>query len=186
MGNFKVWIIGILILCVGIFYVQRSKDRYTTSIEGIFTEDSKKVEKILIHKGDDSIELVKDDDSWRIAGNDTLVIRENQVDDFFTQVLGAKRSTVMTEKPDKWTTYSVDDSSGTHLTVVAENGQTVGDYVFGGSRSDWGKSYVRIRPDPNVYLTDNVIYQLSTSVTYWGEKPKPVEESWDSSGVETE
>ena len=93
MGNFKIWIIGILILGVGIFYVQRSKDRYTTSIEGIFTEDPKKIEKILIHKGDDNIELVKDDDSWRIAGNDTLVIRENQVDDFFTQVLGAKRST---------------------------------------------------------------------------------------------
>ena len=46
-------------------------------------------------------------------------------------------------------------------------------YIFGRSKSDYSRAYVRIWNDPTVYLADeNVLYMLSTKVTYWGEKPK--------------
>jgi hypothetical protein len=70
----------------------------------------------------------------------------------------------------------VDDSLGTHLTLVGWEGDTLGTWVFGTSRSDWGKNYVRIGDGPEVYLTDaGVIFHLNTMATFWGEPPKPAE-----------
>ena len=83
------------------------------------------------------------------------------------------RRTGMIENPEKYGKYSVDDSTGTHLAVINSEGKTVGYYVFGRSKSDYSRSYIRIGDDPKVYLVDqNVTYMLSTRETYWGEKPK--------------
>ena len=77
------------------------------------------------------------------------------------------------ENPEKYGKYSVDDSSGTHLAVIGSKGETVEYYIFGRSKSDYSRSYVRVGDDPKVYLADqNVNYMLSTRPTYWGEKPK--------------
>ena len=79
----------------------------------------------------------------------------------------------ISENPEKYGKYSVDDSTGTHLAVINSEGKTVGYYVFGRSKSDYSRSYIRIGDDPKVYLVDqNVTYMLSTRETYWGEKPK--------------
>ena len=57
--------------------------------------------------------------------------------------------------------------------MINSNDKTVGQYIFGRSKSDYSRSYVRIGNDPKVYLADeNVIYMLSTKESYWGEKPK--------------
>ena len=46
-------------------------------------------------------------------------------------------------------------------------------HIFGRSKSDYSRSYVRVGDNPKVYLADqNVTYMLSTLETYWGEKPK--------------
>ena len=67
----------------------------------------------------------------------------------------------------------MDDSTGTHLAIINSKGKTIGYYVFGRSKSDYSRSYIRIGDDQKVYLVDqNVTYMLSTRETYWGEKPK--------------
>ena len=69
--------------------------------------------------------------------------------------------------------YSLDDSTGTHLALINSKDETVGYYIFGRSKSDYSRSYVRVGDDPKVYLADqNVLYMLSTRVTYWGEELK--------------
>ena len=95
------------------------------------------------------------------------------MDNLFDKVLKVNRGTIISENPEKYGKYSVDDSTGTHLAVIDSKGETVGYYVFGRSKSDYSRSYIRIGDDPNVYLADqNVTYMLSTRETYWGEKPK--------------
>ena len=95
------------------------------------------------------------------------------MDNLFDKVLKVNRGTIISENPAKYGKYSVDDSTGTHLAVIDSKGETVGYYVFGRSKSDYSRSYIRAGNDPNVYLADqNVIYMLSTRETYWGEKPK--------------
>ena len=115
------------------------------------------------------------------------------MDNLFDKVLKVNRGTIISENPKKYGKYSVDDSTGTHLAIINSKGKTIGYYVFGRSKSDYSRSYIRIGDDPKVYLADqNVTYMLSTRATYCGEKPKeevpppPVEIPLDPSVAPTD
>ena len=135
--------------------------------------------KILIQKGEDAIQLEKLDTTWHIAGVDTLIIRQNRIDDLFDKVLEVKRTTIRSRKESNWINYSVDDSTGTHLALIDDSDNTIGYFVFGRSMSDWAHNFVRLRSErdrkdvlKNVYETnESIIHHLNTSATYWGEKP---------------
>lgn len=75
----------------------------------------------------------------------------------------------------------MDEIQGTTLSVLDGNGKDAGSAVFGTSKSDFSRNYVRIGDDPNVYQTDiSIIYQLQTNPTYWGQ----VSDSIDTSSNE--
>ncbi|SVB30993.1 uncharacterized protein METZ01_LOCUS183847 [marine metagenome] len=141
--------------------------------EAIFYDEPEDIFKFLIQQGQEAIELSRVDTLWRISGNDTLEVKAQSMDNLFDKVLKVNRGTIISENPEKYGKYSVDDSTGTHLAVINSKGKTVGYYVFGRSKSDYSRSYVRVGSDPKVYLADqNVTYMLQTRPTYWGEKPK--------------
>ena len=76
---------------------------------------------------------------------------------------------------EKWTTYNVDDTTGTHLALVDWNDTTIGYYVFGNSASDYSRCYVRSNDAPHVYLTNNnIMYHLQTQPEFWGDNPKEI------------
>ena len=78
----------------------------------------------------------------------------------------------MTKNENKWSTYNVDDSLGTHLAIIDYNDNTIGYYVFGKSNSDYMLCYVRKNKFPEVHLANNnVMYNLQVKPEYWGEKP---------------
>ena len=156
-----------------IIKVIKDRSSYTLSDE-IFKSNKDKINKILLHKGENAIELLKENESWKIAGNDTLVIIESKISDFFDKVLDTKKETLVTENKEKWHILSVDDSTGTHLALYDKNDKKIGYYVFGRSNKDWKHNYVRIDQKPHVYLTNqNIINNLNPRESYWGEKPKP-------------
>ena len=166
----------ILAVLIGIFLLNKSsQSKLDSTSESIFNNDAEDIFKFLIQKGEEAIELARVDTLWRISGNDTLEIKSRSMDNLFDKVLKVNRGTIISENPEKYGNYSVDDSTGTHLAVIDSKGETVGYYVFGRSKTDYSRSYIRIGDDPNVYLADqNVTYMLSTRETYWGEKPKEV------------
>jgi len=173
INNLKIAFI-VLIVLIGVYILNnQSQSKFNSTSAVIFTNDPKDIFKILIQTGDDAIELSRSDTVWKISGNDTLVSKVRSIENLFDKVLKINRGTIISENPEKYGKYSVDDSTGTHLAVINSKGETVGYYIFGRSKSDYSRSYVRINDDPNVYLADeNVIYMLSTRETYWGEKPK--------------
>jgi hypothetical protein len=68
----------------------------------------------------------------------------------------------------------VDDSLGTKVTFYDFNEEVIGEAIFGRSKSDWQRSYVRLIGEDNVYMTnENVINRLQTRPTFWGKKPPP-------------
>ena len=164
----------ILLVLIGIYLLNiRSQAKHESTSIAIFTDDPEDVFKILIQTGEEAVELARVDTVWRISGNDTLVTKPRSIENLFDKVLKVNRETIISENPDKYGKYSVDDSTGTHLAFINSKGETVGYYVFGRSKSDYSRSYIRVGNDPNVYLADqNVTYMLSTKSTYWGEKPK--------------
>ena len=164
----------VLLVFIGIFFYNKSsQSKHKSSTEAIFSNDPEDIFKFLIQKGEEAIELARVDTLWRISGNDTLEVKPRSMDNLFQKVLKVNRGTIISENPQKYGKYSVDDSTGTHLAVINSKGETVGYYVFGRSKSDYSRSYIRVGDDPNVYLADqNVTYMLSTRETYWGKKPK--------------
>ena len=171
--NFQIALI-ILIVLIGMFFFNKNSQlKLETVSEAIFTEDIENIFKFMIQKGEEAIELSRIDTMWRISGNDTLEVKSRSMDNLFDKVLKVNRGTIISENPEKYDKYSVDDSIGTHLAVIDFKGETVGYYIFGRSQSDYSRSYVRVGSDPRVYLADqNVTYMLQTRPTYWGEKPK--------------
>ena len=164
----------VLVVFIGIFFLNKSsQSKLDSTSEVIFKDDPEDIFKFLIQKGEEAIELARVDTLWRISGNDTLEIKSRTMDNLFDKVLKVNRGTIISENPEKYGKYSVDDSTGTHLAVIDSKGETVGYYVFGRSKSDYSRSYIRIGNDPKVYLADqNITYMLSTQETYWGQKPK--------------
>ena len=164
----------VLVVLVGIYFLNKSfQTKFESTYEAIFNDDPEDIFKFLIQKSEEAIELARVDTLWRISGNDTLEVKSRSMDNLFDKVLKVNRGTIISENPDKYGKYSVDDSTGTHLAVINSKSVTVGYYVFGRSKSDYSRSYVRVGSDPKVYLADqNVTYMLQTRPTYWGEKPK--------------
>ena len=164
----------VLVILVGIYFLNKSSQtKFESTSEAIFNDEPEDIFKFLIQQGQEAIELSRVDTLWRISGNDTLEVQSRSMDNLFDKVLKVNRGTIISESPEKYGKYSVDDSTGTHLAVINSKGETVGYYVFGRSKTDYARSYIRIGDDPNVYLADqNVTYMLSTRATYWGEKPK--------------
>ena len=171
--NLKIALI-VLVVLTGVYLLNiRSQGKLESTSIAIFTDDPEDIFKVLIQTGEEAVELARVDTIWRISGNDTLVIKPRSIENLFDKVLKANRGTIISENLEKYGKYSVDDSTGTHLAVINSEGKTVGYYVFGRSKSDYSRSYIRIGDDPKVYLVDqNVTYMLSTRETYWGEKPK--------------
>ena len=171
--NLQVALI-VLVLLIGILFLNKnSQSKHKSSTEAIFSNDPEDIFKFLIQNGEEAIELALVDTLWRISGNDTLEIKPRSMDNLFDKVLKVNRGTIISENPEKYGKYSVDDSTGTHLAIINSEGKKVGYYVFGRSKSDYSRSYIRIGNNPKVYLVDqNVTYMLQTRSTYWGEKPK--------------
>ena len=184
MNNPLKNVVIISVILVGLYFLTNyNQNDNLTKQDVIFSGNKSDIVKVLIQSGINAIQIEKQDTTWNIAGSDTLVIRQNRIEDLFEKVLEVKRTTVRSKKESNWINYSVDDSTGTHLILLDESDNTVGYFVFGRSKSDWAHNFVRIRNEnenkdvlKNVYETsESVIHHLNTSETYWGEKPKEPE-----------
>lgn len=185
--NIKI-LLGAVVILIILFFINRmGQKKHTTQSEDLFTCNANDICNIVIEKEGEKLEIARIDTIWKIVGHDSLIIKQPRLDNFFTRVLTTKRQSIISRNQEKWATYSVDDSTGTFITLLNYAGDSLDRMVFGRSKSNYSRNYVRIGDDPNVYQTNsNVIYQLQTQPTYWGEKPKPPEpeEKVDTTVVE--
>ena len=176
--NLKIALISLALLAVVYFINQRGQSQYSSQSSQLFSVNAENVSRFLIQNKTDAIELSLQDSIWVISGNDTLVIKSQSIENFLDKVLMVETGTLVSKNPDKWSKYSVDDSTGTHLALIDAAGNTMEYAVFGRSKSDYARNYVRTHKDPKVYLTnESILHYLSTSPTYWGELPKPEPEA---------
>lgn len=171
-------IIAVLAVLTAAFILNSySQKKRQSSSDLIFQADSENISAFSISKADQSITLELAD-VWLIAGHDTLQVKDNIIQNFLDRTLTVRRGTVVSKNSEKWATYSVDEATGARLTVTDGKGEPAGSAIFGPSKSDFSRNYVRIGDDPNVYQTDiGIIFQLQPSPTYWGSKPAPPDTS---------
>jgi len=147
---------------------------YKSNDRQLILIDRNDINKIIISAKEDAIELSIADSIWTITGNDTLNIKENVIDNFFENFFDIKKKHLVTSKENNWNNYGVSPEEGTHLALINQEGQTIAYFVFGNSQvpGEYNICYVRSNQTPEVYLLDsNIMYQLQTNPTYWGEKP---------------
>ncbi len=152
------------------------QNRHVTKTNDVFAIEKDDVFEVEITKGLDAITLIRQGDSWFIMDHDSLVMKQGRIDNLMDKALFVRRETLVSTNPEKWSTYSVDDSLGTIIYWKDASGGLLGSAAFGRSKSDWSHNYVRLLDEEDVYLTnENIIFALNTSADYWGEVPKPPE-----------
>ena len=97
--------IGALVILIGLFFInQKNQKNYISQSTNLFSISKDDVKKILIQSNQEAIELIKIDTTWSISGNDTLIVKERSISQFFDRVLNLKLQTLMTTKQEKWRT----------------------------------------------------------------------------------
>ena len=170
--------LGALVVLIGIyFYNQNVQRSYTVANSSIFSGNSEDIHRVLITEGENSLELVRVDTTWRITQADTLLIKENQITNLFDRLLTVKMEMLISKNETKWEKFGVDDSLGRHLQVFDDKDKKIIHYIFGNAGQDYQHNYIRELNSAEVYRTnDNVYFLLNTSSTYWGKSPpKPKE-----------
>ena len=180
--------LGLIIL----LFLYSSSSQRSLEMDGqaIFNGSEEEVFRIKLSEDEKEIELIKTDTTWSFSNNDSLVVKENQVDKIFDRLLKVEKEILITSKEEKWEKFGVDDSLARRITVYDENDNEMLHYLFGNSGQDWQHNYIRKHGSSDVYRTnDNVFFLLNTNSTYWGEKPpepKPIVNSDSTANIDAQ
>ena len=175
--NMKILAIILGIIVILYFISQSGQKKHQAQSNDVFSIVMEEVYRFDVQKDSLYISMQRKDTTWQITGNDSLLIQANRINDVENKVLTIKRESVVSKKPSKWKSFNVDDSLGTKITFYGFNDEVLGEAIFGRSKSDWQRSYVRLIGEDNVYMTnENVINSLQMRPTFWGKKPPPLPE----------
>ena len=175
--NMKILLAILGVIVILYFISQSGQKKHQAQSNDVFSIVMEEVYRFDVQKDSLYIALQRKDTTWQITGNDSLLIQENRINDVENKVLTIKRESVVSKKPSKWKSFNVDDSLGTKITFYGFNDEVLGEAIFGRSKSDWQRSYVRLIGGDNVYMTnENVINSLQMRPTFWGKKPPPLPE----------
>ncbi len=168
-------ILGVIVILY--FISQSGQKKHQAQSNDVFSIVMEEIYRFDVQKDSLYIALQRKDTTWQITGNDSLLIQANRINDVENKVLTIKRESVVSKKPSKWKSFNVDDSLGTKITFYGFNDEVLGEAIFGRSKSDWQRSYVRLIGEDYVYMTnENVINSLQMRPTFWGKKPPPLPE----------
>jgi len=175
--NMKILLAILGVIVILYFISQSGQKKHQAQSNDVFSIVMEEVYRFDVQKDSLYIALQRKDTTWQIIGNDSLLIQANRINDVENKILTIKRESVVSKKPSKWKSFNVDDSLGTKITFYGFNDEVLGEAIFGRSKSDWQRSYVRLIGGDNVYMTnENVINSLQMRPTFWGNKPPPLPE----------
>tara|TARA_B100000470_G_scaffold35382_1_gene24533 strand:+ start:1714 stop:2334 length:621 start_codon:yes stop_codon:yes gene_type:complete len=175
--NMKILAIILGLIVILYFISQSGQKKHQAQSNDVFSIVMEEVYRFNVQKDSLYISMQRKDTTWQITGNDSLLIQANRINDVENKVLTIKRESVVSKKPSKWKSFNVDDSLGTKITFYGFNDEVLGEAIFGRSKSDWQRSYVRLIGEDYVYMTnENVINSLQMRPTFWGKKPPPLPE----------
>ena len=174
--------IVLAILFAGYFINSSQQGQYNSKSDRIFNIDKADVFSIEISKENEAISLTYNGEDWSIVDHDSLTVKVNTVNSFFSTILSLEKTSLVSKNPANWKKFMVDDSSGSKLRFLDYENNVLSKVIIGRSNAEWSSSNIRIGDEPEVYHTnENVSWQINPSPMYWGEVVKN-----DSIATETE
>ena len=183
MAKEMKWMGAILIvLFAGYFINSFQQGKYNAKSDRIFNIDQTDIFSIEISKDNESLKLSFNGENWNLVDHDTLTVKGNTINSFFSTMLKLEKTSLVSKNPDNWKKFMVDDSSGAKLRFLDYENNVLSEVTIGRSNAEWSSSNIRIGDNPEVYHTsENVSWQINPSPTYWGEV---VQADSVSSGIE--
>ena len=145
----------ILVVLIAAYFLLRSKEPIQKR-EDLVTLESGEIEKIEIWDSEARVDMILEDDVWKVTQPflwraDTLM-----VNDFFRKVVSGYYSiTPVSSSRGTLERYKLDDQQGTHVRLSAKDKQE--HLIFGNIGNAW--DYFRVAGDTVVYQTQNSIVQ---------------------------
>jgi len=160
------WIRYIIILAFAVLLlllVTLKNKKHGSKVADVFQVKTEEITAFTIGKGQNSVTLIKADTTWIFAEPDTGAVKDWRINNFFTNIVNAKRTGFVTKNPEKYDQYNISDSLAIY--VQLKHGESVLETVFvGRSKSSYSQDYVRYPDDPKVYITQKKL------LSYLGEK----------------
>ena len=171
MGKEMRWMAVLLVVLVAGYFINSfQQGKYNASSDRIFNFDQSDIFSLEISKDNESVKLSFDGESWEILDHDSLTVKANTINSFFSTILALEKTSLVSKNPVNWKKFMVDDSSGAKLKLLDFESKVLSEVVVGRSNAEWSSSNIRIGDGPEVYHTsENVSWQINPSPSYWGE-----------------
>ena len=132
-----------------------SASEETYPVTGFATDD---VTEVSIVNGDTTIDLVKLNDAWQVAGDNSAKLDSDKVTSFLTTLSKINASDIVKDAKDA-ATYGLDKPS---VTVTVTTFNATYKLMFGNLNSVIGKYYMSKDGDSNIYTVSSDLYEACT------------------------
>lgn len=172
----SIKLIGIFVVLVLVYFgiqLFKGKSRSKSFKSELVEIDTAKVTRMLIDAKGKSLELIKENNSWKVSIGEGKYVeaQKSNVKSTLNSLLGIKPSRIAAKDPQKWKDYQV-DSAGTRVQVFEGTKNTldlvIGRFGFnqqamqqqqqmmmGGRGMQQFFTYVRLNKEDEVYVADN-------------------------------
>lgn len=161
------YIVLLAIALVLLLVVTLKNRRYQPDITDVFDVNVEDVTAFTVSKDTLSVTLVKGDTTWVFAEPDTGVVKDYRIENFFRNIVEAKKSGYITKNPEKYDQYNVSEEKG--LKIELKKGEFVlATTYLGRSKTSWSQDYIRYPDDPKVYISQNkMLSYASERASFW-------------------
>ena len=116
MGKEMKWMgIAFVVLFIGFFINNAQQGRYNAKSDRIFNIDRADIFLVEISKDKETVLLSYNGENWSIIDHDSLTVKSNTINSFFSTMLNLKKTSLVSKNPDNWKKFMVDDSTGAKL-----------------------------------------------------------------------
>ncbi len=162
--------LAVLAVVVILFLVTKLNDKTERKIS-FFEVDSAKIECIEITTIEDTLRLVKKDNSWFMEYPIECPASPNKIERFFEKVLSIKTSNLpISEQESSFETYNLTDSLSTIIKLYGKDDKLL-DVSMIGKSSSYSNTPARKQGKNKIYrLEENIAYDIKTESSNWRKR----------------
>ncbi|MBI5059455.1 DUF4340 domain-containing protein [candidate division KSB1 bacterium] len=155
--------VGVLVLLLLVYWLVESRNNVVETNRAWVIEDSAKVTSIRIESTDGLVELAKEGETWRVKKPIDYPANDRSVGQLLGKLKEMNMLALITEKPEKFAEYQVDDSAG--VKVRLSDGNKVEEFILGRPGPTGTTTYSRSK--------DNEVWEIGGNQTStFKKKPK--------------
>ena len=168
--------VGLLAIAVGFHYLDKSsreKKSIVTADFNLSDFTEKTVEKVRIKKGNDEKILIKENESWKINGDEASL---DKVSGFFSGLSEIKIKEIASKNVNNHKKFGITKDDA-YLLAFTQNGEE-SMFFIGNSGASSDLFYIKKKGSKNIYLVSGALRGLiSQDISVWiKEKPEEKEE----------